>query len=51
VLGVKIGQVNKITPTGRTVRIEMSYDAKYKIPAPPRPSWSRPRSSAIVMSS
>ncbi len=33
VLGVKIGQVNKITPTGRTVRIEMSYDAKYKIPA------------------
>lgn len=32
VLGVKIGQVTKITPNGKTVHIEAEYDASYKIP-------------------
>ena len=33
VLGVKIGQVTAIKPEGDTVRVEMTYDAKYKLPA------------------
>jgi virulence factor Mce-like protein len=33
VLGVKIGQVTKITPEGDKVRLDMEYDASYKIPA------------------
>ena len=33
VLGVRIGEVTKITPQGDTVRVEMEYDAKYKLPA------------------
>jgi phospholipid/cholesterol/gamma-HCH transport system substrate-binding protein len=32
VLGVRIGQVTSIKPEGRTVRVEMEYDAKYKLP-------------------
>lgn len=32
VLGVRIGHVTSITPEGRTVRVEMEYDAKYKLP-------------------
>lgn len=32
VLGVRIGHVTSITPEGRTVRVEMVYDAKYKLP-------------------
>ncbi len=32
VLGVKIGEVTKITPRGTKVRLEMTYDASYKIP-------------------
>ncbi|MCW2666223.1 MAG: hypothetical protein JWN57_1185 [Frankiales bacterium] len=32
-LGIRIGEVTKITPQGRTVKIDMTYDAKYKIPA------------------
>jgi phospholipid/cholesterol/gamma-HCH transport system substrate-binding protein len=32
VLGVRIGEVTAIVPEGRTVRVEMTYDAKYKIP-------------------
>ncbi|MCW2587493.1 MAG: mammalian cell entry protein [Frankiales bacterium] len=32
VLGVKIGEVTKIKPVGTRVRLEMSYDASYKIP-------------------
>ncbi len=32
VLGVKIGQVTKITPRGTKVHIEAEYDASYKIP-------------------
>lgn len=33
VLGVKIGEVTSITPRGRSVHLEMTYDASYKIPA------------------
>ena len=33
VLGVKIGKVTKITPEGDTVRVDMEYDAEYKLPA------------------
>jgi len=33
ILGVKIGKVTKITPIGRTVKIDMQYDDTYKIPA------------------
>jgi phospholipid/cholesterol/gamma-HCH transport system substrate-binding protein len=33
VLGVRIGQVTSIKPEGQTVRVEMTYDAKYKLPA------------------
>jgi phospholipid/cholesterol/gamma-HCH transport system substrate-binding protein len=32
VLGVKIGQVTKITPRGTKVHIEAEYDSSYKIP-------------------
>jgi virulence factor Mce-like protein len=33
VLGVRIGEVTKITPLGDRVRLDMTYDASYKIPA------------------
>ena len=33
VLGVKIGEVTKITPEGDKVRLDMTYDASYSIPA------------------
>jgi phospholipid/cholesterol/gamma-HCH transport system substrate-binding protein len=33
VLGVPIGTVDSVTPTGTDVTVKMSYDAKYKIPA------------------
>lgn len=36
VLGVKIGQVTAIRPEGTTVRVDMEYDAKYKLPADAR---------------
>jgi phospholipid/cholesterol/gamma-HCH transport system substrate-binding protein len=32
VLGVKIGEVTKITPKGTRVRLDMTYDASYKVP-------------------
>ena len=32
-LGVRIGEVTKITPEGDRVKIEMAYDGSYKIPA------------------
>ncbi|MCW2777468.1 MAG: virulence factor Mce, partial [Frankiales bacterium] len=32
-LGVKIGEVTAIQPEGRTVKIAMTYDSQYKIPA------------------
>ncbi|GAB3399723.1 Mce/MlaD family protein [Flindersiella endophytica] len=36
VLGVPIGTVDKVTPEGTSVRVEMSYDAKYKLPVDAR---------------
>jgi phospholipid/cholesterol/gamma-HCH transport system substrate-binding protein len=33
ILGVQVGEVTEITPEGDSVRVEMVYDAKYKIPA------------------
>jgi phospholipid/cholesterol/gamma-HCH transport system substrate-binding protein len=33
VLGVKIGTIESVTPQGKTVRVVMSYDSKYKVPA------------------
>jgi phospholipid/cholesterol/gamma-HCH transport system substrate-binding protein len=32
ILGVKIGEVTKITPEGTKVRLDMTYDASYKVP-------------------
>jgi phospholipid/cholesterol/gamma-HCH transport system substrate-binding protein len=32
ILGVKIGKVTKITPQGTKVRLDMTYDASYKVP-------------------
>jgi phospholipid/cholesterol/gamma-HCH transport system substrate-binding protein len=33
VLGVKVGQIDSVTPTGTTVKVVMSYDPKIKVPA------------------
>ncbi len=33
ILGVQVGQVTKVTPRGDSVKIEMEYDSKYKVPA------------------
>jgi phospholipid/cholesterol/gamma-HCH transport system substrate-binding protein len=33
VLGVPIGKITKITPMGDRVKVDMEYDAKYKLPA------------------
>lgn len=33
VMGMRIGKVSKITPHGTGVRVEMTYDAKYRLPA------------------
>ena len=33
ILGVPIGEVETVTPTGTDVTVRMSYDAKYKVPA------------------
>lgn len=33
VLGVRIGEVVAVTPQGRTVRVELRYDARYDLPA------------------
>ncbi|HUR50637.1 MAG TPA: MCE family protein [Mycobacteriales bacterium] len=32
ILGVKVGEVTKITPKGTRVRLDMTYDASYKVP-------------------
>jgi phospholipid/cholesterol/gamma-HCH transport system substrate-binding protein len=32
ILGVRIGEVTAIKPEGKTVRVDMKYDAKYKLP-------------------
>jgi phospholipid/cholesterol/gamma-HCH transport system substrate-binding protein len=33
ILGVPVGKITKITPHGKSVTVEMSYDGKYKVPA------------------
>lgn len=33
VLGVKIGKIDKVTPEGTSVRVDMEYDSGYKLPA------------------
>ncbi|HET7385633.1 MAG TPA: MCE family protein [Nocardioidaceae bacterium] len=33
ILGVPVGTVDSVTPSGTDVRVRMSYDAKYKVPA------------------
>src|SRR5690606_14600629 len=33
ILGVPVGTVDSVTPRGDTVRVELSYDAKYDVPA------------------
>lgn len=33
ILGVNVGEVTSVTPAGNSVRVEMEYDAKYKVPA------------------
>ncbi len=33
ILGVAVGQVDKVTPVGEAVRVTMQYDATYKLPA------------------
>ena len=32
-LGVKIGKIDKVTPQGTSVKVQMEYDSKYKLPA------------------
>ena len=32
ILGVPVGKVDKVTPTGTKVRVKMHYDDKYKVP-------------------
>ncbi|WP_084265866.1 MCE family protein [Actinomadura macra] len=33
ILGIPVGRVTKVTPVGDAVRVELKYDAKYKVPA------------------
>ena len=33
ILGIPVGRVDKVTPAGEAVRVELHYEAKYKIPA------------------
>jgi phospholipid/cholesterol/gamma-HCH transport system substrate-binding protein len=33
VMGVRIGEVTDVVPDGNSVRVEMTYDAQYKLPA------------------
>ena len=33
ILGVPVGKVEEVTPVGTAVRVKLSYDAKYKLPA------------------
>lgn len=33
ILGINVGSVTKVTPTKNSVKIEMEYDSKYKVPA------------------
>ncbi len=42
ILGVSVGRVTAVEPEGESVRVEMTYDAQYDVPADARP-WSSPR--------
>lgn len=33
ILGIKVGEVDSVTPVGRQVKIELSYDAERRVPA------------------
>jgi phospholipid/cholesterol/gamma-HCH transport system substrate-binding protein len=33
ILGISVGEVTKVTPVGGAVRVELEYDAEYKVPA------------------
>jgi phospholipid/cholesterol/gamma-HCH transport system substrate-binding protein len=33
ILGIEVGAVTKVTPSGNSVKIDMKYDSKYKVPA------------------
>ncbi|MQY06178.1 MCE family protein [Actinomadura macrotermitis] len=33
ILGIPVGRVTKVTPVGNAVKVELKYDAKYKVPA------------------
>src|SRR5690606_27676547 len=33
ILGVKVGKVTAVIPEGNSVRVEMEYDASYRVPA------------------
>lgn len=33
ILGVNVGEVTSVTPSGNSVRVEMEYDAAYDVPA------------------
>ncbi|MET0838521.1 MAG: MCE family protein [Marmoricola sp.] len=33
ILGVAVGKVEKVTPAGTKVKVEITYDSKYKVPA------------------
>ena len=33
VMGVRVGEVTSVVPEGNSVRVEMTYDSEYKIPA------------------
>ena len=36
ILGVKVGEVDAVTPRGATVEVRLSYDARYRVPATAR---------------
>jgi phospholipid/cholesterol/gamma-HCH transport system substrate-binding protein len=33
ILGVKVGEITRVKPEGRSVRIELTYERKYRVPA------------------
>ncbi|MFI0454211.1 MCE family protein [Actinomadura sp. 6N118] len=33
ILGIKVGRVESVAPAGNSVKVELKYDAKYKVPA------------------
>lgn len=36
ILGVKVGEIRAVVPQGRSVRVVMAYDARYRVPADAR---------------